>query len=147
MKEKTKNFLSNNKYLLISFFFMYIVPLVLLVVLAGQSKSKVVGLKLWGSIVGFIIIIIYFAKFRKWIDNKKQLEKVEQLRVPVYIRVIQMFISLLCFVVVYLLVSTTDKMFEEVLVFILCCCLSVMLGHLFLIKDSRKRVPHKLTRD
>ena len=147
MNEKTKLFLKNNKYLLLSFFFTYIVPLVLLVALAGQSKSKSVGLKLWGSIVGFIIIIIYFAKFKKWVDNKKQFEKTEQLRVPVYLRIIQMCVSLLSFLVLYLIVSTTDKMLNEVLLFIVCCGVSVFIGHLLLIKDSKSRVPHKLTRE
>lgn len=144
---KVKNFIKNNKYLILAFFFQYIAPLILLIILAGQSKSTSIALKLWGSIVGVILIIIYFAKGKKWVSEKKTQEKIDSLKVPVWIRVIQMLVSVLAFVVIFLIISTTNKMFNEVLLFVGVAGASVVIGHIFLIVDSKNRVAHKITRN
>lgn len=146
MKQQVSQFLKKNKYIFISFIFTYVIPFVLLVILATQSKSTNVSIKLWGCVVGLIMIIVYFAKFSKWIDNKVEFEKHEQLKVPVWLRVLQLFVSVLAFVIIYLVLSTMKIMFDEVILFVICCGVSVVIGKLFLIVDSKNRVAHKISR-
>lgn len=147
MKEKITQFVKDNSYLIIAFFFIWIVPLILLVVLASESKSSVIAWKLWGTVVGVIIIIIYFARFKKWINRKVDFEKHEQLRVPVYLRLIQLCVSILSFVAVGLIISCMQEMFNEILTFVICCGCSVAFGYIFLIVDSYKRKPQKILRE
>ena len=144
---KIKQFIKDNKYLILAFFFQYIAPLILLVILAGQSKSAGVALKLWGAIVGVILLIIYIARGKKWISEKKTQEKIDTLKVPVYIRVIQLCVSLVGILVIFLIVSTANKMFNELLLFIGVSGFSILVGHLFLIVDSKNRIAHKITRN
>lgn len=146
-KNKTATFIQNNKYLIMAFIFQYICPLILLCILAGQSKSASVGLKLWGSVVGVILLVAYFCKGKQWVSEKKTQEKIDSLKVPVWIRVVQMCISLLVIFIIYLIVSTTKIMFDEVVLFIICAGVSVFIGHCFLIVDSKNRVAHKITRN
>lgn len=145
-KKNVKKAFKENYLLLISFFFMYIAPLVMLMILACQGKSSSISLKLWGSVVGFIMIIIYIAKFKKWVNDKKNFEKHEQLKVPVWLRIIQLCVSMIGFTVAFLVLSTVKEMFEEILVFTICVCVSVFVAHLFLVTDSKKRKAHKIYR-
>ena len=145
-KRNVRKAFKENLLLLIAFFFMYIAPLVMLMILACQGKSAGISMKLWGSVVGFIMIIIYIAKFKKWVNDRKQFEKHEQLKVPAWLRFVQLFVSMIGFAVVFLVLSTVREMFDEILVFTICCAISVFIAHLFLITDSRKRQAHKITR-
>lgn len=144
--EKFKQFIKNNYLLVLSFFFMYVAPLVMLCILACDGKSASISMKLWGCVIGFVMIIVYLAKFKKWVHDKKEFEKHEQLKVPVWLRLLQCFISMLGFTIVFLVLSTIDKMFDEIIVFSIASCVSVFVGHLFLIADSKKRESHKITR-
>lgn len=146
-KASVKKAFKENKYLLISFFFMYIAPLVMLMILACQGKSSTISLKLWGSVVGFVMIIVYIAKFKKWVNDRKQFEKHEQLKVPVWLRLIQLLVSMIGFAVAFLVLSTVREMFDEIIVFTICTCVSVFVAHLFLIVDSKNRQAHKITRN
>ena len=147
MTDKILKFIKDNKYLILAFVFMYIAPLVMLMILACESKSADISIKLWGSVVGFIMIIVYMARIKKWVHDKKQEEKIEQLKVPVYLRLLQMFFTAIGFTCLFLILATIRDMFNEIIVFSVCSCVSVMLANLFLIEDSKKRVAHKIKRD
>ena len=144
--DKFKKFIKENYLLVISFIFMYIAPLIMLMILACQGKSSSISMKLWGTVVGFVMIIIYIARFKKWVNDRKQFEKQEQLKIPVWLRIIQLCVSMLGFVVVLVFLSTVKDMFNEILVFTICSMISVFIGHLFLIGDSKKRKSHKIYR-
>ena len=144
--DKFKKFIKENYLLVISFIFMYIAPLIMLMILACQGKSSSISMKLWGTVVGFVMIIIYIARFKKWVNDRKQFEKQEQLKIPVWLRIIQLCVSMLGFVVVLVFLSTVKDMFNEILVFTICSMISVFIGHLFLIGDSKKRKAHKIYR-
>ena len=119
----------------------------MLIILACEGKSADISIKLWGSVVGFIMIIVYMARIKKWVHDKKQEEKIEQLKVPVYLRLLQMFFTAIGFTCLFLILATIRDMFNEIIVFSVCSCVSVMLANLFLIADSKKRVAHKIKRD
>ena len=74
-------------------------------------------------------------------------EKIEQLKVPVYLRLLQMFFTAIGFICLFLILATIRDMFNEIIVFCVCCCVSVMLANLLLVADSKKRVAHKIKRD
>lgn len=145
--EKFKKFMKENCLLVFSFFFMYIVPLIMLMILACEGKSATISLKLWGSVVGFLLIIIYIARFKKWVNDRKQFEKQEQLKIPVWLRVVQMLVSIIAFTVAIIFLSTVKDMFNEILIFTICAMISVIVSHIFLIIDSKKRKAHKIYRN
>lgn len=146
-KKKIAAFIKANKYLILSFVFMYIAPLIMLIILACEGKSADISIKLWGAVIGFIMIITYIAKIKKWMHDKKQEEKIEQLKVPVYLRVLQLFFTGVGFTCVFLVLATIKQMFDEILVYAICSCVSVCLANVFLIVDSKNRVAHKIKRD
>lgn len=145
--DKFKKFMKENYLLVLAFFFMYIAPLIMLMILACEGKSAGISMRLWGAVVGFVMIIIYIAKFKKWVNDRKQFEKSEQLKIPVWLRLVQLCISMLGFATIFLVLSTIKDMFNETIVFTICACVSVLIGHLFLIGDSKKRVAHRVTRE
>ena len=145
--EKFKSFIKQNYLLVLSFFFMYIAPLVMLVILACQGKSAGISMRLWGSVVGFVMIIVYIARFKSWIRDRKQFEKTEQLKIPVWLRIIQLCVAMVGFTVAFLVLSTVREMFDQIIVFTICTCVSVFVAYLFLIADSKKRVAHKVARN
>ena len=145
--DKFKKFIKDNYFLVLSFIFMYIAPLVMLMILACLGKSTTISMKLWGTVVGGIMIIVYIGRFKKWVHDRKQFEKQEQLKIPVWLRVIQLLVSMLGFAIVLLFLSTVNEMFNEIILFVICACVSVFISHLFLIIDSKKRVAHKITRN
>lgn len=142
MKAKIKE----NIYLLIAEFFIWVVPLVLLVLLACESKSKPISMKLWGGVVLVVIALVYFVGLRKAITRKIEFEKHEQLRVPVWLRIVQGLITMICFVAIILVIQTIQDMFTEIMTFIICVMVSVALGYVFLIIDSKNRKPKKIIR-
>ena len=145
--EKFKAFMKANYLLVLSFFFMYILPLILLMVLACEGKSASISLKLWGSVVGVVLIIAYIIRFKKFVHDRKQFEKTEQLRIPVWLRVLSMLISMVGFAAVILFLSTVKDMFNEIIIFVCCAMASVFVSHILLIIDSKKRIAHKVTRE
>ena len=145
--EKFKKFIKENILIILSFFFMYITPLIMLVILACEGKTSKISLELWGSVVGFLLIIIYIAKFKKWVNEKKQFEKQEQLKVPVWLRIVQLIITMVGFTVLFLVLATIQDMFEEILVFSIASCVSVFIANIFLIVDSKNKKAHKIKRD
>ena len=145
--EKFKAFIKANYLLVLSFFFMYIVPLIFLMILACQGKTTQIAMKLWGTVVGVALIIAYIVRFKKWVHDRKQFEKSEQLKIPVWLRIMSLVISMLGFGVSILFLSTVKDMFSEIVVFVSCSMASVFIAHLFLIGDSKKRVAHKVTRN
>lgn len=146
MKQRFKEWLSDKKFQVIAFFFIWIVPLIMLVALACESKSKNTSFKLWGTVVGIVIVIIYFAKFKSWLGKKVEFEKHEQLRVPVSLRLVQLLVCGLSFTCLILILTTMKEMFDEVITFSVCCAISCLVGYLFLIIDSYKRKPKRIAR-
>lgn len=146
MKEKFKKWLSKNAYMLIGYFFIWIVPLILLIILAAESKSQVVAFKLWGSLVGIVIVVVYFIKLRAFIRKKCERELTEQNRVPVWLRAIQGVITILSFVAIVLIFTCFEEMAKEITTFLIATCVSVGIGYLWLCVDSYHRKPQYINR-
>ena len=144
--EKFKAFIKSHYLIVLSFFFMYIVPLIFLMILACQGKTTKIAMKLWGTVIGVALIIAYIIRFKKWIHDKKEFEKSEQLKIPVWLRVLALCVSMVGFGVAILFLTTVKDMFNETIVFVSCSMASVFIAHLFLIVDSKKRIAHKVTR-
>ena len=141
-----KKWLTDNLYLIIGYFFIWVVPLILLVILATESKSTNIAFKLWGSVIGVIIIVVYFLKLRAFVRKKCERELIEQNRVPVWLRLIQLGVTTLSFVAIILVFSCFEKMAKEIINFFICTSVSVAMGYIFLIVDSYKRKPQYINR-
>ena len=144
--EKFKQFIKDNYLLVLSFFFMYIAPLIMLIILACEGKTTTMKLELWGAVLGAILIVVYLGRFKKWVHDKKEFEKHEQLKVPVWLRCLSLFVTMIGFAVIFLILSTIKDMLEEIIIFAIASCVSVVVANLFLITDSKKRTSHKITR-
>lgn len=147
MKEKIIKFIKDNTLIILAFIFNYIAPLVMLIILACEGKSSKISMSLWGSVVGFLMIIVYMVKLKKLIHDRKEFEKHEMLKVSVGMRIAQLVCVVIGFVSLLLVLSTVREMFDEIFTFSICCFVSVVVGNLFLVADSKKRVAHKVKRD
>lgn len=145
-KEKLKKWLSANSYLMVGYFFIWIVPVILLIILAAESKDNVVAFKLWGSLVGIVIVVVYFIKLRAFIRRKCERELTEQNRVPVWLRAIQGVVTILSFVAIILIFSCFETMAKEITTFLIATCVSVGFGYLWLCIDSYHRKPQYINR-
>lgn len=145
-KEKIKKWLSTNAYMPMGYVFIWVLPLILLVILAAESKTNVIAFKLWGSIVGVVIVVVYFVKLRAFIRSKCERELHEQNRVPVWLRAIQGVITILSFVAIILVFSCFDEMAKEITTFLIATCISVGVGYIWLCVDSYHRKPQYINR-
>lgn len=146
MKKGFKKWLSKNIYMVVGYFFIWIVPLILLVILASESKSATTGFKLWGSVVGVVIVVVYFVRLRAFIRKKCERELTEQNRVPVWLRLIQGVITVISFVAIILVFTCFGTMAKEITTFFVATAISVGVGYIFLCIDSYKRKPQYINR-
>lgn len=135
MKESIKK----NALWLIGEFFIFVVPLILLVILAFESKSSKVALKLWGVVILVVITVIYYFLGKKQINKRKEKSFDKVGYVPTWLRVIGLLVAMLPFVAFILILDSAKTMLDEMLVYIGCTMGSVAIGYIFLIADSRKK--------
>lgn len=135
MKDKIKK----NILWLIGEFFIFIVPVILLIILASESKDKETSLKLWGIVILIVITIIYYFLGKKQLNKKKEKDYDKKGYVPVWIRVLGLIVVMLPFVAIILLVQSASTMINEVYTYFGCTMGSIGVGYIFLIADSIKK--------
>jgi len=146
MKKRFTKWLTQNIYLMVGYFFIWIAPLILLVIMGINENEMRYSFELWGGIVGIIIVIIYFLKLRAFIRKKVERELTEQNRVPVYLRFIQMFVSLIGFVSALLVIKVVSDSLEQLYIFLGTTIAFIVIGYIFLIIDSYRRKPAYINR-
>ena len=147
MKKRFTKWLNQNIYLMVGYFFIWVAPLILLVIM-GITKEKVDGwtFALWGGIVGIIILIVYFIKLRAFIRKKCERELTEQNRIPIYLRLIQMLVSLIGFVSALLVIKVVSNSINQLFIFLGTTIAFIIVGYIFLMIDSYHRKPAYLNR-
>ena len=147
MKKRFTKWLNQNIYLMVGYFFIWIAPLILLVIM-GITKKEVDKwtFALWGGIVGIIIIVVYFVKLRAFIRKKCERELTEQNRIPVYLRIIQMFVSLIGFVSALFIITVIGDSLDQLFIFLGITIAFIVIGYIFLIIDSYHRKPAYINR-
>ena len=146
MKKRFTKWLNKNIYLMVGYFFIWLAPLILLVIMGINENEMRYSFELWGGIVGIIIVIIYFLKLRAFIRKKVERELTEQNRVPVYLRFIQMFVSLIGFVSALLVIKVVSDSLDQLYIFLGTTIAFIVIGYIFLIIDSYRRKPAYLNR-
>lgn len=131
---------------MVGYFFIWFAPLILLVIMGINENKMRYSFELWGGIVGIIIVIIYFLKLRAFIRKKVERELTEQNRVPVYLRFIQMFVSLIGFVSALLVIKVVSDSLDQLYIFLGTTIAFIVIGYIFLIIDSYRRKPAYLNR-
>lgn len=132
MKEKLKK----NALWLIGEFFIFIVPLILLVILAFESKSSAVAFKLWGVVALIVITIVYYFIGKKQLNKRKEKAFDKVGYVPTWIRVLGLLVVMLPFVALILILQSASTMLKELYTYVGVTMGSVGLGYIFLIIDS-----------
>lgn len=138
--------IKKNIFLIFGNFFIWICPLILLVIMACESRSTTISFRLWGSVVGLIMIIVYFVKLRSYVRKKCERELNEQNRVPVYLRFIQMLVAIISFGAIILVASVMREMYNEITIFLFSSLILVCIGYVFLMIDSYHRKPQYINR-
>lgn len=146
MKKRFTKWFNQNIYLMVGYFFIWVAPLILLVIMGITENEMRYSFELWGGIVGIIIVIVYFLKLRSFIRKKVERELTEQNRVPVYLRFIQMFVSLIGFVSALLVIKVVSDSLEQLYIFLGTTIALIIIGYIFLMIDSYHRKPAYLNR-
>ena len=146
MKKRFTKWLNQNIYLMVGYFFIWIAPLILLVIMGINENEMRYSFELWGGIVGIIIVIIYFVKLRAFIRKKCERELTEQNRIPIYLRIIQMFVSLIGFVSALLVIKVVSDSLDQLFIFLGTTIAFIVLGYIFLMIDSYHRKPAYINR-
>ena len=146
MKKRFIKWLTQNIYLMVGYFFILFAPLILLIIMGITEKEMRYSFELWGGIVGIIILIVYFVKLRAFIRKKSERELTEQNRIPIYLRFIQMFVSLIGFVSALLIIKVISNSLDELYIFLGTTIAFIVLGYIFLMIDSYHRKPAYINR-
>ena len=146
MKKRFTKWLNQNIYLMVGYFFIWVAPLILLVIMGINENEMRYSFELWGGIVGVVIVIIYFLKLRAFIRKKVERELTEQNRVPIYLRLIQMFVSLIGFVSALLVIKVVSDSLDELYIFLGTTIAFIIVGYIFLMIDSYHRKPAYINR-
>lgn len=131
--------IKKNALWLIAQFFIFIVPVILLIILACDSNGSGHEFKLWGVIALVVITIVYYFVGKKELNKKKEKDYDKKGYVPVWIRVLGLIVVMLPFVAFILLLQCFQDMTTEIMTFIGCTMGSVGIGYILLIVDSAKR--------
>ena len=144
---KLKSWTVKNKWLLVGYFFIWIMPLILLIICATtHSSGKSIKFTLWGSVICFFIIIIYYFRLRIWLRNKTERELTEQNRIPVWIRFSQMLITIVAFMAIIFALDSIKEDLDKMLIYFISSMVSVIIGYVCLMVDSHNREPEYLNR-
>lgn len=146
MKKRFIKWLTQNIYLMVGYFFIWFAPLILLIIMGITENEMRYSFELWGGIVGVIILIVYFVKLRAFIRKKCERELTEQNRIPIYLRFIQMFVSLIGFVSALLIIKVISNSLDELYIFLGTTIAFIVLGYIFLMIDSYHRKPAYINR-
>lgn len=145
-KKKLGTWIKDNMFVIFGNFFIWVVPLILLVILAFESRTNQVSFKLWGSVVGVILVVVYFLKLRSYVRKKCERELTEQNRIPVYLRLVQLLVAIISFGAIILVASAMKEMYQEIITFLWVSLIAVCIGYVFLTIDSYRRKPQYLNR-
>lgn len=144
---KLKSWTVKNKWLLVGYFFIWIMPLILLIICATtHSSGKSIKFTLWGSVICFFIIIIYYFRLRIWLRKKAERELNEQNRIPVWIRFSQMLITIVAFMAIIFALDSIKEDLDKMLIYFISSMVSVIIGYVCLMIDSHNREPEYLNR-
>lgn len=144
---KLKSWTVKNKWLLVGYFFIWIMPLILLIICATtHSSGKSIKFTLWGSVICFFIIIIYYFRLRIWLRKKAERELTEQNRIPVWIRFSQMLIIIVAFMAIIFALDSIKEDLDKMLIYFISSMVSVIIGYVCLMIDSHNREPEYLNR-
>ena len=144
---KLKSWTVKNKWLLVGYFFIWIMPLILLIICSTtHSSGKSIKFTLWGSVICFFIIIIYYFRLRIWLRKKAERELTEQNRIPTWIRFSQMLITIVAFMAIIFALDSIKEDLDKMLIYFISSMVSVIIGYVCLMIDSHNREPEYLNR-
>jgi len=146
MKKRFTKWLNQNIYLMVGYFFIWFAPLILLIIMGINENEMRYSFELWGGIVGIIVVIVYFVKLRAFIRKKCERELTEQNRIPIYLRLIQMFVSLIGFVSALLVIKVVSYSLDQLFIFLGTTIAFIIVGYIFLMIDSYHRKPAYINR-
>ena len=138
-----KQWLKKNITYCCGLFFVWVVPIILLVIMALSGSSNGIKLKTWAIIVMVVALFIYHAKLKSTISKTKERYLIKQDYVPMWIYFINWVSFIIPFVIFYLVVdnikASVNSTINEFQVFTILCAISVSIGYIVLIEDSKSK--------
>lgn len=142
-----KKWLSKNKYLVLGYFFIWIMPFILLIICATtHSQGKTIKLTLWGSVICLLIILIYYIRLKKYLAKRIERELNNQNRIPTWIRFSQMLVTVVAFLGIIFALESIKEDIDKMLIYFISTMCSVIVGYFFLMADSHTREPEYINR-
>ena len=135
MKEKLKK----NANLIIGLFFIWVLPIILLITMACNGKTTSVRFKSWGIVFLVIYLFAYFIAIKKQVSKAKDRQLTKDGYVHAWVRIVEFTAIIVPIICLYLFLETIKSDIHESQVFVLCCGISITVGYLFLIADSKQK--------
>lgn len=138
-----KEWLKKNKFYAIGQFFIWIVPLVMLIVMAVDTKTVRTKIELWLIVAFIIYFLLYIVKIKGELGKAMERQLIRDGYTHWWIWLIKFVSIMIPFACVFLLTNKirecANNQSHEIELFVGITMVSVAIGYLFLIKDSKDK--------
>lgn len=140
-----KNWVKENIVNIIGNFFIWIVPLIMVLIMSfggtRQETSTTFKVSIWGIVVAIIYLLVYRKKIKKEIDRRKTIQLANLGYVKVWVRLIEWLSYLLPYVIALVLIvglkGVYEQLYDELVLFIVLVMISATLGYIVLGIDTK----------
>lgn len=139
MKEK----LLKNINFITGIFFIWVLPIILLIVMACNGKSETISFKTWGVVALVIYLFAYFIAIKKQVSKAKDRQLLKDGYVHIWVRLVDFTAVIVPIICIYLLLDSVKSDIAQAQVFVILCGVSITIGYAFLIADSKKKEQDK----
>lgn len=127
--------------------FIWLMPIVFLIVLSTETHDAGKSIQCWGLIVLLVMFFIYLAKGKAVINRYKERKYDKLGYVPCWIRVVQCILTGSGLAFACMFVNIAKDMYGQVLRFLGAISGSIAVGYIFLFLDSYKKEHPKKPED
>jgi len=142
-----KEWLKNNIVGIIGNIFIWIVPLVMVIIMSfggtKQETSLSFKIELYGIVIGIIYLLVYVKKLKKVLERHKTIQLANLGYVKIWVRLIEWLSYLLPYVIALVLIialkGVYERIYEDLVLFITITMISATMGYFILGIDTKRK--------
>lgn len=134
-------------YFIAGQFFIWLVPIICLIIMACNGSTNGIKIKTWVSVALVIAVAIYYIKGKKELTKLKDRQLDKDNYVHWWVRLIEWLVAIIPFIVALLLVESIKTDIDETIIFIIICMVSVSIGYIILGIDSKTKEEENKTKN